>query len=145
MKKYLLLFLIIVIPLIPAEKSGREEIFENQLWKQIYGEYNPDPGTIESLKSKIAGISSIDVYFAFWCGDSENNVPPFMKILDEMGGERIGVNYFKVERKTPGEKYYYEKLKVKRVPTFIFFESGYLHISVPNRVVKSKYFTVVFV
>ena len=114
----------VAVPLIPAEKSGRAQILEKPLWKQIYTEYSPDPGIIGYLRSKIAGISSIDIYFAFWCGDSENHVPPFIKILDMIGGEGIKVHYLMVNRKKQGEKYYYEKLKVERVPTFIFFKDG---------------------
>lgn len=110
--------------LIPAEKSGLDSIFENPLWKQIYEDYSFDPAIIEILRSKIQKINSIDVYFAFWCGDSENNVPPFARILNEIGDTGMVVNYYVVGRKSPGEKYYYEKLKVERVPTFIFFKDG---------------------
>ena len=121
MKKSILLFVLIFsIPLLSAERSDRDEIFENHIWKQIYDEYAFNSGIIEVLKSKIEKVTSIDVYFAFWCGDSENNVPPFIRILDEIG-ENIQVNYYVVDRKKKGEKYYFEKLKVERVPTFIIF------------------------
>lgn len=124
MKKFILLILLLSVVLIPAERVDRETIFEKPLWKQIFEEYSPDPGLTEVLRSKIDKVTSIDVYFAFWCGDSENNVPPFIKVLEKIGLAGIKVNYFSVGRKRPGEKFYFEKLNVERVPTFIFFKDG---------------------
>ncbi|MEN8222781.1 MAG: thioredoxin family protein [Acidobacteriota bacterium] len=125
MRKFILVFILIfTIPLISAERSGRDEIFEKHVWKQIYDEYSFDPGIIEILKSKADKFTSVDIYFAFWCGDSETNVPPLMRILDEIGKTGIKVNYFIVNRKKPGDKYYFEKLKVERIPAFIFFKDN---------------------
>jgi len=125
MKKLIpFLILVFVFPIISAERSGRDEIFEKHVWKQIYDEYSFDPGIIEVLKTKTDKLITVKIYFAFWCGDSENNVPPLMRILDEMGVERAQVNYFNVNRKQSGEKYYFEKLNVLRIPTFIFFKDG---------------------
>jgi len=120
----IILALLLVLPLISAEKSDRAEIFNNNVWKQLHGEYRPDDGLIEVLKSKIGDVDSIEIYFAFWCGDSENNVPQFIKILDRSGVGRNLVSYIKADRKKPGEKYYFEKVKVERVPTFIFYRDG---------------------
>lgn len=120
----LLLLLLMSIVLTPAVRTDREDIFEKPLWEQIYTEYSCDSGIIEVLRSKTDKVTSIDVYFAFWCGDSENNVPPFMKVLDEIDFPGIEVNYFIADRKKPGEKFYFEKLNVERVPTFIFFKEG---------------------
>lgn len=124
MKKFILILLLISAVLTPAVRTDRYAIFEKPLWKQIYTEYSCDSGIIEALRSKTDKVTSIDVYFAFWCGDSENNVPPFMKILDKTGFPGIEVNYFIVDRKKPGEKFYFEKLNVERVPIFIFFKEG---------------------
>jgi len=118
------LILLLMVPLAPVQKTDREEIFENNVWKQLHAEYRPDDGLIDVLKSKVSAIDAIDIYFAFWCGDSENNVPQFIKILDSIGALGLKVNYFKADRKKPGEKFYFEKLKVERVPTFIFFKEG---------------------
>lgn len=126
MKKILrvILVLLFIYPLFPAESISREEILEKPVWKNLLDEYKPDPGLIAILRSKVTRLTSIDVYFAFWCGDSENNVPPFIKLIDEIGSDRIRVNYYIEERKKSGEKYYFEKLKVERIPTFIFFKDG---------------------
>ena len=123
-KLTLLLLLLMSVVLIPAARMDRDAVLEKPLWKQIYTEYSCDSGIIEILRSKTDRVTSIDVYFAFWCGDSENNVPPFIKVFEETGFPGIEVNYFIVDRKKPGEKFYFEKLNVERVPTFIFFKDG---------------------
>jgi len=124
MRKYTLLFLLLSVVLISAEKSGNEEIFKHPLWKQGFNEYTFNASIVEILRAKIGKVDSIDVYFAFWCGDSVNNIPSFMRIIHEIGEKNLKINFYKVERKKSGEKYYYKKLKVKRVPTFILFKEG---------------------
>ena len=118
------LFLLMLLPLLSVEKSGRDVILENNVWKQIHEDYQPEQALMDILRSKASKINSVDIYFAFWCGDSENNVPPFIKILDELGTDGVKVNYFTAARKKPGEKFYFEKLNVVRIPTFIFFNDG---------------------
>ncbi len=125
MKKLILLIILLSVVLMPDQTIDRKTIFENHLWKQKYEEYSSDQEIVAILRSKKDKITSISVYFAFWCGDSENNVPPFIKILDEMKNSSIGVNYFIVKRKgSSGRKYYNEELKVEKIPTFIFFKDG---------------------
>ncbi len=122
MKKYILLLFLLPVILLSAERSGDREILNHPLWKQGFDEYTVNREIVEILQSKIREIDSIDVYFAFWCGDSVNNVPPFIKIVNAIEEKHLKINYFKVKRKQSGEKYYYKKLRVERVPTFIFFK-----------------------
>ncbi len=117
-----LLILVFVFPIISVERSGRDEIFEKHVWKQIYDEYLFDPGIIEILKAKTTSFFCKSL-FCILVRDSENNVPPFMRILDEIGVEGTQVNYFHVDRKQPGEKYYFEKLNVER-SSLLFFKDG---------------------
>jgi len=147
MRKFVILLLLLSVILISAERTGRYSIFEKPLWKQIYDDYSFDPGIIEILRSKIQKINAIDVYFAFWCGDSENNVPPFIRILDEIGDKGIVVNYYTVGRKNPGDKYYNEELKVERVPTFIFLKDGKevgRIIENPGKTLEEDFLEIVF-
>lgn len=112
-----------------AEKIERNKILmTNQEWQEVYRGFQVDEGLVEAIASKLEGELKIDVYFGFWCGDSKNNVPPFLKIMDVMAGfnEKIPtVNYYTVERKPTKEtKYFVEEFKVERVPTFIFYRDG---------------------
>jgi len=110
-----------------AEKIDKGKILtHDDEWKAIYESFQPGDDFIETLKTRIGDNLKIDVYFGFWCGDSKDHVPPFLKILervDEAG--KVPVNFYTVERKpTPETKYYAEELKVERVPTFIFYRDG---------------------
>ena len=107
-----------------AEKIDRDKILSNDSeWKEVYDDFVIEEDVIDSLKAKIGDNLKIDVYLGLWCGDSMNNVPPFIKIMDNINeAGKITVNYYTVERKPNREtKYYVEEKKVERVPTFIFY------------------------
>ncbi|MCK5055732.1 MAG: thioredoxin family protein [Candidatus Aminicenantes bacterium] len=122
MKKFLFtLFILMVAVTFAADRVDRAQILKDEGWKQIYITYEPDSSFIDILKSKVGDNLKIDVYLAFWCGDSKRNVPLFLKIIDQISSG-VKVNYYSVERKpTKDTKYFVEKLEVERVPTFIFY------------------------
>ncbi len=124
-----------------AEKTDRDTILKEEKWQTVYDTFEVDDSMMEVLASKIGDNLVIDVYFAFWCHDSETNVPPFIKIIDQIkklnsddnSGENsddnnavaLTVNYYSVKRKANKKiKYYVKDLKVERVPTFIFYRDG---------------------
>lgn len=92
-------------------------------WQENYDGYNPPPEQIKVLKSKLSTNLKIDVYIGLWCSDSRNNVPPFLKILDSTGIP-VSVRYFSVHRKpSPTIRYFVDRVRVERVPTFIFYQN----------------------
>jgi hypothetical protein len=109
-----------------AQKVDKDAILiDGEEWQNVYIQSEVDEGLVEAMAYKIENLR-IDVYFAFWCGDSKNNVPPFLKIISgiERFNVNIPVNYYSVERKPNKEtKYYVEEFKVERVPTFIFYKN----------------------
>ncbi len=109
---------------LAAEKIEKDKILKDEEWKKVYDEFTADESLIEALASKSGENLKIDVYLGLWCGDSKRNVPPFLKIIDEINkfNNNLTVNYYTVERKPTREtKYFVEDLKVERVPTFIFY------------------------
>jgi hypothetical protein len=94
---------------------------ERPEWQKKYDAFQPASGFIDALKSKTGNRLKIDIYLGLWCPDSRNNVPPFLKILDQIRNP-VEVHYFSVQRKS-GEngRYYVDRVQVERVPTFIFF------------------------
>ncbi len=100
-----------------------EKILEKSEWMDIYQAFEVPGKSLAKIKEKLADDLRIDVYFAFWCGDSEVNVPKFMRIIDLLNNKKLKVNYFVSKRKANGQvKYYVEKFKVERIPTFIFYK-----------------------
>ena len=124
----LCVLLVIVLSTLTAadERIEKDKILEvSQEWKDNYLKYQVDENLMDTLKAKIGDNLSIDVYLGTWCSDSQNNVPVFIKIIDSLKQENLPVNYFNVERKPNREiKYFVEKMKVERVPTFIFYRNG---------------------
>ncbi len=109
------------------EKIDKQTILNTDArWEKNYMDYRVDEGFLDTLKSKVDGNLKIAVYLGTWCGDSRNNVPVFIKIMEELGKDHnIQVDYYNVQRKpNPSVKYFFEDLKVERVPTFIFFRDG---------------------
>jgi hypothetical protein len=112
-----------------AEKIEKGKILtDNEEWQEIYEEFTVDESMVEAAAAKIGDNLTIDVYLGLWCGDSKNNVPPFLKIIekiDEISDQKMTVHYYTVERKPSKKiKYFVEELKVERVPTFIFYRDG---------------------
>ena len=105
----------------PVDKAS---LLQDPEWKKIYDDYVPAGESIQSLREKLAGLKA-DVYFAFWCSDSLNHVPVFLKILDVAAVSGFDVAFYEVDRKaTPEQKYYVEGMMVEKVPTFIFYADG---------------------
>jgi hypothetical protein len=118
----LLVLPLVVLAEVPVKQIAREVILsESPEWQAKYDEFKPDPDLIKKVKAKIGSDLRIDVYLGLWCSDSRNNVPPFLKSLDELGMP-VKVRYFGVYRKpTKTIKYYVDNFQVERVPTFIFY------------------------
>jgi hypothetical protein len=99
----------------------RSAILQLPEWKQIYEATVPDAAVIDSLRGRVAGFR-VDVYFGFWCDDSKNHVPVFLKIVDSLNVPEFTVNFFEVDKKSAtGQKYYAPGAQVEKVPTFIFY------------------------
>lgn len=102
----------------------RDDILKDPEWKNVYDDHPLNMALIESLKHRVQGLQ-VDVYLAFWCPDSRNNVPVFLKIVDALNLPADAVHFYEVERKaTPDRKFYVEDTMVERVPTFIFQVAG---------------------
>jgi thiol-disulfide isomerase/thioredoxin len=84
-----------------------------------YKKYQPDQKIIKSLD--LNGLN-IEIFFGTWCGDSQEQVPRFMKILDEINFPEKRLTLFAVnhEKKTlHGED---KNKNIQRVPTFIVYK-----------------------
>jgi hypothetical protein len=106
---------------VPVNEITRQKVLAAEEWQGKYDAYTPDPAGLETLKSKLGENLRIDVYLGLWCADSRNNVPPFIKILDTVGGV-VPVKFFNVQRKPVKTiKYFSDRYQIEKVPTFIFY------------------------
>ena len=128
MKHYLIfaLLLLFISGSAWGQKAvNRADILLNPEWKKIYDAYVPDAQLIENLRNKAPELKA-DVYFAYWCDDSKNHVPVFLKILDVINVPEFKVSFYEVEKKANADqKYFVEDMMVEKVPTFIFYANGF--------------------
>lgn len=121
---WILLVLVLSGGLFGQQAVDGDALLADPEWRSGYDGCQPDPALLASLRERIRG-SRLEVYFAFWCGDSRNHVPVFKKIVDLLDLPELAVEYFAVERKASPEQMYYVAGKgVERVPTFIVYRDG---------------------
>lgn len=98
--------------------------------------YQVDKKTISPIKPELAK-HQILVFMGTWCGDSKREVPRFIKILEAADFPMKNLKIVALDRRK--EKYKTSPngeewgLRIKRVPTFIFYKNG----KETNRIIES--------
>ncbi len=109
------------IEMLYGPVSVEQLYFDYPQWQKIEKAYNPDLGIVKQL-SELKGSFNVKIFLATWCPDSRREVPHFMKIIQQAGlTERLKMELFAVDRKLKLDSALAQKYKIKRVPTFIFF------------------------
>ena len=88
-----------------------------------YNDYNFNSGAVNSLMDISKDGLSIMIVLGTWCSDSRREVPRFMRILDLWQFPLTSVTFIGVDniRQAPvGE---FDKLDIRRVPTFIIYKN----------------------
>lgn len=106
-------------------KCERIELQKDELGNYFFEEYRnyeTNRELLENIKNKIFNCS-ITIVLGTWCHDSQEQVPSFIKILDNVD---YNTNYLEVicvdKEKTAGDYDIYA-LNIERVPTFIFYKN----------------------
>jgi len=93
-------------------------------WKAMYDFYTADKATVAGIR-KAAGEAKgeirIEVLFGSWCSDSLDQVPPFLKILDQIGKDSIPATYVGVHRSREDRDERITLLRIEAIPTFIVY------------------------
>ncbi|HMM11893.1 MAG TPA: thioredoxin family protein [Bacteroidales bacterium] len=94
-----------------------------EYYQQDYAIYRPDEAIVEQI-AKFSGDISITIVLASWCGDSREQLPRFMKILDQVGFDFSRLKMIAVDSYKLGRQQDVSSLQIERVPTFVFFRDG---------------------
>nr|WP_321225219.1 thioredoxin family protein [uncultured Psychroserpens sp.] len=92
-----------------------------------YNEYNVDDSIIKDFKSNLANYEIL-LFMGTWCGDSKQEVPKFLKILDACDFPESQLTIIALSskpnmyKKSPNHEE--AGLNIHRVPTFIFIKNG---------------------
>ena len=65
---------------------------------------------------------TIDVYFASWCGDSQEYIPPFVELMKRCKMKRV--KYYALSRKKTMPDFDIEEKQIEKVPTFIVYNDS---------------------
>jgi thiol-disulfide isomerase/thioredoxin len=88
-----------------------------------YGSYIMDTAVINKLKGK-AEDYICTIVLGTWCGDSKEQVPRFLKIVDKLVPGFAGIKFICVDRDKKAGDLDISALKIEKVPTFIFTKDG---------------------
>jgi len=86
-----------------------------------YSAYAAAPETLMLLTAR-GNDYKITIVMGSWCGDSQEQVPRFMKIADSIGFPEENIRLICVDKKktAPGFEEELIPLNIEKVPTFIF-------------------------
>ncbi|MBM3419507.1 MAG: thioredoxin family protein [Bacteroidetes bacterium] len=96
----------------------------DQWYTPEYNSYKPVQELVHRIQEANTGGISVLIVLGTWCPDSHREVPRFIKLLDECGMARIGVKFLGVDMNKYAPVGDYEKLEIKRVPTFIVYRNN---------------------
>ncbi len=89
-----------------------------------YDSYEVDAVFKEHKKEfkKLFRNRSVQIFMGTWCSDSQREVPRFMKIMDFLGVSKGQIQLVGVNRKKQAFEGQDLGKRIKRVPTFIFYQ-----------------------
>ncbi len=92
-------------------------------FQQEYGSYSPDAAVLQQISERWDPYH-ITIVMGSWCGDSQEQVPRFFKILDQILFPESQVTVVCVDRKKKTLHADISGLDIQRVPTFIVYKDS---------------------
>ncbi len=120
--------------LVPDEKSGkdiligtvtRDGLISMGTWfNDTYNAYQPNPEIIGNIKTFSDHYPYVFIVLGTWCSDSREQVPHFLKILDQLSYPPEQVFMVAVDRNKKAGNFCIGDFNVTLVPTFIMTVDG---------------------
>ena len=108
-----------------CNRDGLKSNLFKTYFETEYAEYTPDAATIASLKTLMANNNiKVTIVMGSWCGDSQEQVPRFYKIIDAISFTDANMTLYCVDRTKKTDKGETDTLNITLVPTFIFYKDG---------------------
>ncbi len=95
-------------------------------FKSGYKNYDVDIDTLKPLFDDSTLLKNVNVTIVMgsWCSDSRREVPRFLKIIDGLNIHQENTSIYCVDRDLSTEDNEIDNIKIKAVPTFIFFKNN---------------------
>jgi len=105
-----------------CNREGLSTVPFGEFFTPGYADYIPDKTIIKKLSKQKKGVH-VAIVMGSWCSDSQEQVPRFIKILDEMKFKDSNLSIICVDREKLGGDTDVASLDIQRVPTFILYKS----------------------
>jgi len=93
-------------------------------WKETHDIYQPQTEVLSELKPDPE--LAVEIFFGTWCGDSQREVPRFLKIIHlSQLVNNTRMQLYAVDRDKKLESGLTTIRNIEKVATFIFYRSGY--------------------
>lgn len=102
------------------------------IFKTEYKYYIPDSIILSQMKPLLKKIK-IQVVMGTWCGDSQQQIPRFIKILDIMGYKTKKLDILCIDHFFKAKNFEKGTNKIEKIPTFIIY---YKHKEI-GRIIES--------
>lgn len=103
------------------------QVLEKPIFSEFYSEdyklYIPDASVLQTIKPLTEDVEIV-VVLGSWCGDSREQLPRFVKILDMLHINMEKVNMIAVDSYKTARKVDVSGMHIEMVPTFIFYKEG---------------------
>ena len=90
---------------------------------EFYPDYEPDKEVISKLRGLTKDIDIL-IVLGSWCGDSQEQVPRFLKVIDRMKFPKERLVIVGVDRSKESEDMEMKNYDIERVPTMIMFRGN---------------------
>lgn len=132
-------------------KWSREGLKTSDLFKTFYdaeyASYNPETTVLDNIKiARATKTITVTIVMGSWCGDSQEQVPRFFKILDILSFQEADVTIICVDRNKKSLNGETDNLGITLVPTFIIYDSGKeigRIIETPKEALEKDLFTII--
>lgn len=88
-----------------------------------YAQYTPSVDAVTKLQNSITAENEIIVFGGTWCGDTQNLLPKFYKVMDGIK-PTPKTTLVLVDRDKKSGEGIEKQYKIERVPTFIILKNG---------------------
>jgi len=97
----------------------------NSYYDTEYSTYTPDASVLDNIKIALKGKQvTTKIVMGSWCGDSQEQVPRFLKMLDMINFADTSLTIICVDRAKKSLNGETDALNIQLVPTFIIYTEG---------------------
>jgi hypothetical protein len=120
-----------------CDRSGLKSGDFGKIFKENYQTYIPDMSVIQQLTPLKDGVEIL-VVLGTWCSDSQEQVPAFFKILDQIRFDKKMVQIICVDSNKKAGDIDLVNYNIEKVPTFIVYKKG----REVGRIIETPYTTL---